>query len=104
MCATGPDGYFVLNAGCIDGLDIHTLTIEKGDCLHAVIAGDVPPLTGESMDPAVNARIGELVFARHRARAAEDWAKADAIGDALAELNVEVLDGPNGPQITIRTA
>jgi hypothetical protein len=104
MCATGPDGYFVLNAGCIDGLDIHTLTIEKGDCLHTVLAGDVPPLTDESMDPAMKARIEELVFARYRAQAAEDWAKADAIRDALAELNVEVMDGPNGPQITILTA
>jgi cysteinyl-tRNA synthetase len=101
MCATGPDGYFVLNAGCIDGLDIHTLTIEKGDCLHSVLAGDVPPLAEVSMDPATKARIEDLILARARARDARDWAKADAATDALADLNVEVMDGPNGPQITI---
>ena len=104
MCATGPDGYFVLNAGCIDGLDIYTLTIEKGDCLHTMLAGDVPPLAEVSMDPATKARIEELIVARGRARDAKDWAKADAISEALAELNVEVMDGPKGPQITILTA
>jgi hypothetical protein len=101
ICATGPDGYFVLNAGCIDGIDIHTLTIEKGDCLHSMPAGDVPPLDAwpEGMDKAMKARVVELVVARSRARDAKDWAKAEAIDAGLAELNVEVVDGPNGPTI-----
>lgn len=106
ICATGPGGYFVLNAGCIDGLDINTLTIERGNCLHTMPAGEVPPLadTDVGMDPAMKDRIGELVVARGKARLAGDEAEADAITGALAELNVEVTDGPNGPQIRMLTA
>jgi hypothetical protein len=106
MCATGPDGYFVLNAACIDGLDIHTLTIEKGDCLHSMPAGDVPPLMdpwSQDMDAATKARVVELVVARSRARDAQNWAEADAIRDALTALNVDVVDGPNGPTIGPKT-
>src|SRR5215472_17021442 len=102
MCATAPDGYFVLNAACIDGLDIHTLTIQMGECLHSMLAGDVPPLTdawSQRWTPAMKAHVEELVIARSRAQDAKDWARADAIRNELAELNVEVVDGPNGPTI-----
>jgi hypothetical protein len=44
MCKTGPDGYLVLNANCIDGIDPHTLKVERYDGLTDVPGGDVPPL------------------------------------------------------------
>jgi hypothetical protein len=42
--AMGPDNYFVLNASCIDGIDPHTLTVERYDGLTDMPGGDVPPL------------------------------------------------------------
>jgi cysteinyl-tRNA synthetase len=47
-------------------------------------------------DEALKARIDGLVAARAQARAAKDWASADRIRGELAELGVEVLDGPGG--------
>jgi cysteinyl-tRNA synthetase len=47
-------------------------------------------------DEALKARIDALVAARAEARAAKDWAEADRIRVQLAELNVEVMDGPGG--------
>jgi hypothetical protein len=44
MYKTGPDNYFVLNARCIDGLDTHTLTVERYDGLTDVPGGYPPPL------------------------------------------------------------
>jgi cysteinyl-tRNA synthetase len=47
-------------------------------------------------DPALKARIEALVSARAAARAAKNWPEADRIRGQLAELNVEVMDGPTG--------
>lgn len=52
------------------------------------VAGDV------SDDPAVAARLRE----RDAARAARDFATADAIRDELAALGIEILDTPDGPR------
>jgi cysteinyl-tRNA synthetase len=40
----------------------------------------------------------ELLRERRDARAAKDWARADALRVALRELGVEVVDGPGGAQ------
>jgi cysteinyl-tRNA synthetase len=48
------------------------------------------------------AHIDALVKARDLARAAKDWAKADALRSELTALNVEVMDGPNGATWRIR--
>lgn len=45
MCKTGPDNYFKLNARCIDGIDVHTLLVERYDGLSDMPGGDVLPLT-----------------------------------------------------------
>jgi len=42
------------------------------------------------------ARIDALVARREQARAAKDWATADAVRDALAALGVRVKDGEGG--------
>jgi cysteinyl-tRNA synthetase len=47
-------------------------------------------------DPALKAKIEALIDARIAARAAKDWARADAIRAELTALNVEVMDNPTG--------
>ena len=47
-------------------------------------------------DAALKARIEDLISARAAARAAKNWPEADRIRVQLAELNVEVMDGPTG--------
>jgi cysteinyl-tRNA synthetase len=47
-------------------------------------------------DPALTARIDALIARRVAARAAKDWASADAIRAELTALNVEVMDNPTG--------
>ncbi len=37
-----------------------------------------------------------LLDARSAARAARDWARADALRDELAAMGIEVVDGPAG--------
>ena len=48
-----------------------------------------------AIDPAVNA----LLVAREEARAARDFARADALRDELRELGWEIRDGPAGPEL-----
>jgi cysteinyl-tRNA synthetase len=47
-------------------------------------------------DPALAARIEGLIARRIEARAAKDWASADAIRAQLTALNVEVMDSAAG--------
>ena len=47
-------------------------------------------------DEALTARIDALIARRVAARAAKDWASADAIRAELTALNVEVMDNPTG--------
>ena len=48
---------------------------------------------------AVPAEAHKLLSERERARAARDFAQADAIRDALRAMGWEVRDGPNGPEL-----
>jgi cysteinyl-tRNA synthetase len=47
-------------------------------------------------DEALKAKVEALIAARAQARRAKDWAAADRIRGQLAELGIEVLDGPGG--------
>src|SRR5579859_898541 len=47
-------------------------------------------------DAALTAKIDALIARRVAARAAKDWASADAIRAELTALNVEVMDNPTG--------
>ena len=47
-------------------------------------------------DPALKARIESLIADRVAARAAKDWARADAIRAELTAMNVEVMDSATG--------
>jgi cysteinyl-tRNA synthetase len=53
-------------------------------------------------DPA--AAVEALLAARTDARAAKDWATADAIRDGLARAGVDVEDTPQGPRAVVRRA
>ncbi|WP_336967664.1 cysteine--tRNA ligase [Brevundimonas aurantiaca] len=50
----------------------------------------------EGGDPALKAEVEALLEQRAAARAAKDWPEADRIRDRLNELNVVVMDGPEG--------
>lgn len=47
-------------------------------------------------DETLKAKVEALIAARAEARTAKNWAEADRIRDQLAELKVEVMDGPTG--------
>jgi cysteinyl-tRNA synthetase len=53
-------------------------------------------------DGVLAARIDGLIARRAAARAARDWARADAIRAELTALNVEVMDGPAGATWRLR--
>jgi cysteinyl-tRNA synthetase len=53
-------------------------------------------------DPALKARVDGLIAERVAARAAKDWARADAIRAELTALNVEVMDNATGATWRIR--
>lgn len=44
IARTGPDNYFVINARCLDDVDIYTLEVGRGDGRAHIPGGDVPPL------------------------------------------------------------
>ncbi|MFP3944480.1 MAG: cysteine--tRNA ligase, partial [Alphaproteobacteria bacterium] len=48
------------------------------------------------------ARVEKLVAERAAARAAKDFARADAIRDELAAQGIELKDGPEGTVWTVR--
>jgi len=50
----------------------------------------------EGGDPALKAEVEALLEQRASARADKNWAEADRIRDRLNELNVVVMDGPQG--------
>jgi len=53
-------------------------------------------------DAALTAKIDALIARRVAARAAKDWASADAIRAELTALNVEVMDNPTGATWRLR--
>ncbi|WP_420456859.1 cysteine--tRNA ligase [Rubrivirga sp.] len=64
------------------------------------LLGIVPSATDAdaSAEDPLAAQVEPLVAQRTEARAARDWARADAIRDELAALGVEVMDTPAGPE------
>jgi cysteinyl-tRNA synthetase len=53
-------------------------------------------------DDDLKGRVEALIAERAAARAAKNWPEADRIRDALAALNVEVMDGPSGATWRVR--
>ena len=52
----------------------------------------------DDLRPVVDGLVGALLEQRSAARAAKDWAAADAIRDTLAGLGLTITDTPQGPQ------
>jgi cysteinyl-tRNA synthetase len=75
--------WLVLDADAILGLDLH----RTWDASATATAGT----------SAVPADVASLVAARTAARAARDFARADALRAEIAALGWEVTDGPDGP-------
>ena len=53
---------------------------------------------GNDLTPVVDGLVAALLDQRAAARAAKDWAAADAIRDTLAGLGLEITDTPTGPR------
>ena len=51
---------------------------------------------GSDLTPVVDGLVGALLEQRSAARAAKDWAAADAIRDTLAGLGLKITDTPDG--------
>lgn len=52
---------------------------------------------GDELEPVVDGLVMAMLESRAAARAAKDWATADAIRDTLAGLGLEITDTPDGP-------
>lgn len=55
----------------------------------------------DDLTPVVDALVATLLQTRAQARAAKDFATADAVRDALAGAGVEVTDTPDGPRWSV---
>ena len=71
--------------------------LDRIDALLGIVHAQVPADDAEAADDLA-AQVEPLVVQRTAARAAKDWARADAIRDELAALGVEVVDTPAGPE------
>jgi cysteinyl-tRNA synthetase len=82
--------WLVLDADAILGLDLHRVWDRPADGVDAATATPIAP------------EVAALVSARGEARAARDFARADAIRDELAAAGWDVVDGPDGPTLRPR--
>jgi cysteinyl-tRNA synthetase len=70
--------------------------------LMGFLEGDPNAWFQGSADEGLKTRVEALIAARAAARAAKDWPEADRIRVQLADLNVDVMDGPTGATWRIR--
>jgi cysteinyl-tRNA synthetase len=70
--------------------------VAAADILGVLQADPAAWLKGNVSD-TLGAEVEDLLVQRTAARAAKDWPAADRIRDRLTELNVVVMDGPDGP-------
>src|SRR5206468_767601 len=66
-----------------------------------VLALDLDRLTAQAWEPTAEMR--DLVRRRDEARAAKDFAVADALRDQLTAMGLEVMDSPEGTKIRPRS-
>ncbi|GAB3818686.1 cysteine--tRNA ligase [Tessaracoccus terricola] len=52
----------------------------------------------DNLTPVVDGLVAHLLEQRNTARAAKDWAAADAMRDTLAHLGLNITDTPSGPR------
>ena len=80
--------WLVLDADLVLGLDLDRVWAAAG--------------TSASQAPAISAEAATLLATRDAARAAKDYARADALRDELAGMGWDVIDGPDGSRLTRR--
>lgn len=83
------------------GIDLEVVTsTETGDCAYppevVELAASIAGFDGADAAAAMEA----LLAARTEARAAKDWARADAVRDGLRDLGFTIEDTPQGPRVT----
>ena len=81
--------WLVLDADLVLGLDLDLAWDAAG--------------AGSAAADELPAEAASLLDARSAARAARDWARADALRDELAALGIEAIDGPDGTTWRRRT-
>jgi cysteinyl-tRNA synthetase len=57
----------------------------------------------DQLSSVVDGLVTELLSQREAARARKDFAAADAVRNALADLGVEISDTPRGPRWSLST-
>lgn len=76
--------------------------IASADLLGVLQSDPAEWLKGDASDDLA-AEVEALIEQRATARAAKDWPEADRIRARLTELNVEVMDGPEGARWRLRS-
>ena len=86
-----------------DDFEARRYALDVADMLDVLgINPDAPEWSSQSSDsdltPVVDGLVGALLEQRTAARAAKDWAAADAIRDTLATAGLTITDTPAGPR------
>lgn len=66
-------------------------------------SGGRPPASCGGEHEALDALITAQLAAREAARAEKDWARADALRDALSDAGIRIEDGADGARWTLET-
>jgi cysteinyl-tRNA synthetase len=82
--------WLVLDADAVLGLDLHRAWVGSGGAQAAAPTAEIPP------------EVTALVTARTDARAAREYARADAIRSELEGLGWDLVDGPGGTTVSRR--
>jgi cysteinyl-tRNA synthetase len=93
LLAAGPSEELRVNAGSVRRM-LDVLGLDPFDA-HWTAGGSG---RDEKLTGAVDALVGALLEQRSRARAAKDFATADAIRDQLKNAGIELEDTPQGPK------
>jgi cysteinyl-tRNA synthetase len=117
--ARAANGFLSVNGSVLDAADLDVLAAAEGavvellnvlgvtlpaDEAAAALPDGILPLARELADYAgddPSAAVEAILSARAEARAAKDWARADAVRDGLAALGVRVEDTATGARISV---
>ena len=84
------------NDGDVELARVNAGALAAGAALMGVLQQDPDAWFEGGADDAFKAEVEALLAQRAAARAAKDWAEADRIRARLTEMQVVVMDGPNG--------
>jgi cysteinyl-tRNA synthetase len=96
LLAAGPSDALRGNAASVRAM-LDVLGLDPEDPAYAASSG----AADGKLTAAVDALVGGLLAERDAARAARDYAAADAIRDRIKAAGIEIEDTPNGPRWTV---